>query len=337
MSTQTRIFSGMRPSGRMHLGNYLGAIQNWVKLQDEYQCIYSIVDYHGITTAFTPDELRRNTEEMVLDLLAAGIDPEKTILMVQSDVPEHTELAWILGAITPLGWLERVPTFKEKQEIQPDNVNLGLLAYPVLQTADIVIYKSEKVPVGEDQLPHLEMARELVRRFNHLFGPIFPEPQAIVNKDTARIMSLTHPDRKMSKSLGDDSYIALSDEPDVIRKKLRRAVTDTGPQGGEMSAGVRNLFDLLKQFGDREAYQTLLHQYEQGTLKYVDLKDCLAEAIIAWLEPFRERRRALAGDSARVRRILEEGGERARVIARETMAEVRHALGIGRAFLGDGR
>ena len=246
-----RVFSGMRPTGRVHLGNYLGAVQNWVRLQDEYDCIYSIVDYHGITSPFEPEELNRNVEEMVIDLLAAGVDPERSVLMVQSDVPEHTELAWILGTITPLGWLERVPTFKEKAQEQPDYINLGLLGYPVLQTADIIIYKAEAVPVGEDQLPHLELAREIVRRFNHMFGPLFPEPEAIVGRETARIMSLTHPEKKMSKSLGPDAYIALADTPDEIRRKIRRAVTDTGP-GEAMSAGVRNLFGLLRLFGTED-------------------------------------------------------------------------------------
>lgn len=329
-----RVFSGMRPTGRVHLGNYLGAVQNWVRLQDEYDCIYSIVDYHGITSPFEPDELNRNVEEMVIDLLAAGIDPERSVLMVQSDVPEHTELAWILGTITPLGWLERVPTFKAKAQEQPDYINLGLLGYPVLQTADIIIYKAEAVPVGEDQLPHLELAREIVRRFNHMFGHVFPEPQAIVGQETARIMSLSHPEKKMSKSLGPDAYIALADGPDEIRRKIRRAVTDTGP-GEEMSAGVRNLFGLLRLFGTEDEYATLRRRYDEGTLKYVELKDTLAEALIRSLAPVRERREAIAADRAAVRRVLADGAARARAIAHATLDEVRQRIGVGRAFRGE--
>lgn len=330
-----RVFSGMRPTGRMHLGNYLGAVRNWVRMQDEYACIYGIVDYHGITTPFEPAELNANIEEMVLDLLACGIDPERAVLMVQSDVPEHTELAWVLGALTPLGWLERVPTFKEKAAQQPDYVNLGLLGYPVLQTADIIIYKAEAVPVGQDQLPHLELAREIVRRFNHLFGHVFPEPQAIVTQETARIMSLTDPEKKMSKSLGPDSYVALADEPDVIRRKLRRAVTDVGPRPeGEMSPGVRNLFGLLELFGSEDEYRTLRRQYDDGTLRYVELKDTLAEALIRHLEPIRRRRAELEGDRAHLRSILAAGAERAREVARATVDEVRRAIGVGLAFRG---
>lgn len=326
-----RVFSGMRPTGRIHLGNYLGAVRNWIDLQDSYDCIYSVVDYHGIASPFTPAELNENIEEMVIDLLAAGIDPERASLTVQSDLPGHTELAWILGAITPLGWLERVPTYKEKQQDQPDYTNLGLLAYPVLQTADIVIYKAEAVPVGEDQLPHLELAREIVRRFNHTFGPLFPEPQALIQKESARIMSLTHPDKKMSKSLGPDSYIALADDPEVIRRKIRRAVTDVGP-AGEMSPGVRNLFGLLHLVGSDDEYATLMSHYDAGTLRYVELKDTLADALIRYLQPFRERRSAIAADRAKLHRVLRAGAERAGDLARATLAEVKAVIGVGRAF-----
>lgn len=333
--SRKRVFSGMRPTGQMHLGNYLGAVKNWIKLSESYDCIYSIVDYHGITSPFKPDELNADIEEMVIDLLAAGLDPERVTLALQSDIPAHTELAWILGSLTPLGWLERVPTFKEKAEQQPDYLNLGLLSYPVLMTADIIIYKAEAVPVGEDQLPHLELAREIVRRFNHLFGPTFPEPQAIVDRDVARIMSLTDPEKKMSKSLGPDNYIALADDPDLIRRKIRRAVTDTGVGQSDMSPGVRNLFTLLKIFGTDEEYNTLRKQYDAGTLRYVELKDTLAEALIRELEPFRQRRRELSGDRRRIKRILDAGAERARSLAEETLREVRDRIGIGRAFRDD--
>ncbi|PZN07452.1 MAG: tryptophan--tRNA ligase [Bacillota bacterium] len=324
-----RVFSGIRPTGPIHLGNYLGAIKSWIQLQDRYECIYAIVDYHGMTTPYHPAEMRANVRELLIDYLAAGVDPERSILMVQSAVPEHTELAWILGTVTPIAWLERVPTFKEKAEQHPDYVHLGLLSYGVLMAADIVLYKAEVVPVGEDQLPHLELTREIVRRFHHLFGVrIFPEPQALVPQDTARIMSLTDPEKKMSKTLGPRSLIALSDPPEAIREKIMKAVTDTGPSGERMSPGVANLFQLLKIFGTEEEYRSLRAEYDAGTLRYVNLKRTLADAIIRSLEPFRRRRAELENDPVYLDRVLRDGIRRARAIARETMAEVKEACGL---------
>ena len=330
-----RVFSGIRPTGQIHLGNYLGAIKSWIELQDRYECIYAIVDYHGMTTPYRPEEMRANVRELLIDYLAAGVDPERSILMVQSAVPEHTELAWILGTVTPISWLERVPTFKEKAEQHPDYLHLGLLSYGVLMAADIVLYKAEVVPVGEDQLPHLELTREIVRRFHHLFGvKIFPEPQALVQEDTARIMSLTEPEKKMSKSLGPRSLIALADSPEDIRDKIMKAVTDTGPRGPEMSPGVANLFHLLKLFGTEEEYRQLRAEYDAGTLRYVNLKRTLAEAIIRALEPFRRRRAELENDPLYLDRVLRDGVRRARAIARQTMEEVKEACGLVREAEG---
>lgn len=324
-----RVFSGMRPTGQLHLGNYLGAIKSWIELQDRYECIYAIVDYHAMTTPYAPAEMRANVRELLIDYLAAGVDPERSILMVQSAVPEHTELAWILGTITPVAWLERVPTFKEKAEQHPEYVHLGLLSYGVLMAADIVLYKADVVPVGEDQLPHLELTREIVRRFHHQFGvKIFPEPQALVPEDTARIMSLTEPEKKMSKTLGPRSLIALADTPEEIRDKIMKAVTDTGPSGPEMSPGVANLFHLLKIFGTEEEYRQLRSEYDTGVLRYVNLKRTLADAIVRSLEPFRRRRAELENDPLYLDRVLQDGIARARSIARQTMEEVKEACGL---------
>ncbi|MFS8641119.1 MAG: tryptophan--tRNA ligase [Symbiobacteriaceae bacterium] len=341
--SRKRVFSGIRPTGQIHLGNYLGAIKSWIELQDRYECIYAIVDYHGMTTPYRPEEMRVNVRDLLIDYLAAGVDPERSILIVQSAVPEHTELAWILGTVTPISWLERVPTFKEKAEQHPDYLHLGLLSYPVLMAADIVLYKAEVVPVGEDQLPHIELTREIVRRFHHLFGvKIFPEPQALVQQDTARIMSLTEPEKKMSKTLGPRSLIALADSPEDIREKIMKAVTDTGPRGDTMSPGVANLFHLLKIFGTEEEYRQLRAEYDAGTLRYVNLKRTLAEAIIRALEPFRRRRAQLENDPAYLDRVLRDGVRRARAIARQTIEEVKEACGLVRdletwSFAGEAR
>lgn len=322
----------MRPTGELHLGNYLGAVRNWIKLQDDYECIYSIVDYHAIASPFKPEELSQRTMNLVIDFLAAGVDPERSLLLVQSLMPEHTELAWILGTITPVAWLERVPTYKEKAAMQPDYVNLGLLAYPVLQAADIILYKAEVVPVGEDQVPHVELTREIVRRFNHMFGETFPEPQALVTEDTARVKSLTEPDKKMSKSLGPRSYIALADEPAVIRDKIMKAVTDAGPQADGMAPGVANLFGLLQTF-DPPAHERLLAAYNDGSLRYKELKETLAQALSDAFAQFRMRRQELMAKPDYVREIILTGAQRARAIAEETMAEVKERTGLQGATL----
>ncbi len=329
LDSKKRVFSGLRPTGRMHLGNYLGAIRNWVAMQETRDCVYGVVDYHAITTPFDPDELRTDVREMVIDLLAVGVDPEKSALIIQSQLPEHTELAWILGAVTPISWLERVPTYKEKAEMHPDYLHLGLLSYPVLMAADILLYRANEVPVGEDQLPHIELTREIVRRFNHMFGDTFEEPKAFLHKDSARIMSLSDPEKKMSKSLGPDSYIALADEPDVIRKKIRKAVTDIGPANEKMSPGVGNLFRLLQLVGGEDDHASLWSDYESGSLRYVDLKDATAEAIIAFLAPIRANRQRFAADEQVLRNAVEKGRELAASMAEDTMAAVRTRLGVG--------
>jgi tryptophanyl-tRNA synthetase len=241
----TRIFSGIQPTGTLHIGNYFGAIRNWAALQNDYECVYCIVDYHAITIDIDPKVLRAASRNMALDLIACGIDPERAILFVQSAVPEHTELAWIFGCVTSYGDLSRMTQFKDKSAGKKF-VSASLFTYPVLQAADILLYRADGVPVGEDQVQHLELSRRIARRFNARFGEFFPEPEPIVGKG-ARIMSLADPTIKMSKSAGDAHYIGVMEDESSIRKKVRSAVTDTGLAAGEeMSPGVETLFEILE-------------------------------------------------------------------------------------------
>ncbi len=318
-----RVFSGARPTGRQHIGNYLGAIQNYVKLQDEYECIYCIVDIHALTTLDDLDQLQPNIREMMLDWLAAGLDPEKSILFVQSHVPEVTELHTLLSMITPLGWLLRVPTFKEKARQQPENVNYGLVGYPVLQTADIILYKANMVPVGEDQLPHLELAREIVRRFNSLIAPIFPEPQAKLT--TAPMIRGLDGQNKMSKSL--DNHIELAAMPKETEKRIKTAFTDpqrqyrTDPGRPE----VCNIYDL-HGFYDPEKLEEISEQCRAATIGCVDCKKMLAQAVNTALEPFRERRAEIASREGYIEELFADGARRASIIAKETMREVKEKM-----------
>jgi tryptophanyl-tRNA synthetase len=320
-----RVFSGARPTGRQHLGNYLGAIQNYVALQNEYDCIYSVVDIHALTSLEDTSQLQSNTHEMMLDWLAAGLDPKKCILFVQSHVPEVMELFTLLGMVTPLSWLLRVPTFKDKAKLQPQNVNYGLVGYPVLMTADIVLYKAEVIPVGEDQLPHLELAREIVRRFNNIFGDTFPEPQA---KLTAFPMVVGLDGKeKMSKQLDNHIELALTEEETLERVKT--AVTDPARRFRRDPGHpeVCNVYRLQQYFN---ALQTsgIAEKCRQAEIGCVDCKEILAEAINKDLASFRERRQALAAMPDYVAKVLADGAERARVIARKTLAEVKERMGL---------
>jgi tryptophanyl-tRNA synthetase len=323
-----RVFSGIRPSGRLHIGNYFGAILNWLKLQDEADCIFAVVDYHGMTTPYDPKEMMKEKYEVVLDYLAAGIDPKKSTLIVQSHVPEHTELAWILGTITPVSWLERVPTFKEKIALHPEYVNLGLLSYPVLMAADILIYKSNIVPVGEDQLPHIELAREIANRFNKMFGKTFPLPKEALTKG-ARIMSLDDPTKKMSKTGG--GGILLSDTPEQIWKKLAPAVTDparkraTDPGTPE----ICNIYNLHKIMSLPEQIKMVADSCRRAKFGCLDCKKILAKNIADEFEGFRKKRKELEKNPKKVQEILRVGAERARKLAAETLAEVKKKTGLG--------
>ncbi len=320
-----RVFSGARPTGRQHLGNYLGAIQNYVKLQDEYDCIYCIVDVHALTSLEETGKLQENIYELALDWLAAGIDPKKSIIFVQSHVPEVMELHAFLSMVTPMGWLLRVPTFKEKVKIQPHNVNYGLLGYPVLMTADIVLYKAEVVPVGEDQLPHLELAREIVRRFNNLFGNTFPEPEAKLTSFPL-ILGLDGKE-KMSKQLGNDIEIALSAEETVER--VMTAVTDPARRYRHDPGHpeICNIYRLHNYFNPSQT-DSIAGQCRSAKIGCVDCKTLLAQGLNSALKPLRERRAALAAKPQYVADVLADGAQRARVIARETIREVKQKMGL---------
>ncbi len=329
----TRVFSGIQPTGTLHIGNYFGAIRHWAALQDEAACIYCVVDYHAITIDFDPRALREASRSMALDMIACGIDPERSIVFVQSDVPAHTELAWILGCVTSYGDLSRMTQFKDKSAKQ-QFISAGLLTYPILQAADILIYLADGVPVGEDQVQHLELSRRIARRFNSRFGDLFPEPEPIVGKG-ARIMSLADPSAKMSKSEGENHYIGVMEDEASIRRKIRSAVTDTGLEPGEqMSAGVAALFEILElsceEVGDRAIVDELKSEFSEGRLMYSRLKDTVFERLMDVLRPIQQKREALEA-SGTIEGVLADGATRAEAIASETMADVRGRLGLGSA------
>ena len=320
-----RVFSGARPTGRQHLGNYLGAIQNYVKLQDDYDCIYCIVDIHALTSLENTSELQQNIHEMILDWLAAGLDPDRSILFVQSHVPEVMQLHTLLSMVTPLGWLLRVPTFKEKIKLQPQNVNYGLVGYPVLMTADIVLYKADTVPVGEDQLPHLELSREIARRFNTTFGNTFPEPEAKLTS-FPMILGLDGK-QKMSKQLGNDIEISLSPEETIARVKT--AVTDPARRYRHDPGHpeICNIYSLHKYFNPLKL-EEIASKCRTANIGCVDCKMLLANEINATLQPFREKRHELADKPDYIRDVLADGAKRASIIARETLKEAKEKMGL---------
>jgi tryptophanyl-tRNA synthetase len=321
-----RVFSGARPTGRQHLGNYLGAIRNYVALQDNYDCVYCIVDLHALTTLEDTEKLREWTYEMVLDWLAAGMDPERgTIVFVQSHVPQVTELHTILSMVTPLGWLTRLPTFKEKVRQQPDNVNYGLVGYPVLMASDIALYKADTVPVGVDQSPHLEFTREIVRRFNHHFGQVLVEPQAKFT-DFPKVLGIDG-QQKMSKSL--NNHIEIAASPEEIGQKVMQMVTDPARRyrSDPGHPEVCNVFTLHGFFSPDQVAQ-IKQDCRTAAIGCVECKRLFAGNLSAYFAPFRQRRAALAADPQCVWDILAEGTRRASAIAAETIAEVKAAVGL---------
>ena len=327
MAKKGRVFSGARPTGRQHIGNYLGAIQNYVALQMDYECVYCIVDLHALTSLTDTSELRRNTYEMALDWLAAGMDPVESIVFVQSQVPEVNELHVLLSMVTPMGRLTRLPTFKEKVREQPDNVNYGLLGYPVLMAADITLYKADTVPVGEDQAPHLEFTREIVRRFNNIYGEVLIEPKIVLTQ-VPRVMGLDGAN-KMGKSL--DNHIELAAEPDEIRKRVMSMVTDparirrTDPGHPEI-CNVQTLHKIFEP--DAAKMEGIAEECRAGTIGCVQHKRMFAECLTEALAPLRQRRAELGEDPQRIWDILDDGAQRARAIAVETLREAKDAVGL---------
>ena len=338
MSKKPRILSGIQPTSQIHIGNYFGAVANWVALQEsqEFDCFYGIVDLHAITMPFDPVLIRKNTEEMVIDLLTCGIDPEKSTLFVQSLVPEHTELCWILGCVTSYGELSRMTQFKEKSELYTeqrpgDFISAGLYTYPILQAADILIYLANFVPVGKDQEQHLELSRNVAQRFNNRFGEFFPIPATKLT-ETPKIMSTADPSKKMSSSLGEKHFIGLFEDEDSIRNKIKTAVTDIGPNvdnsKDEMSSGVENLFTILTACGKNDEAAVLLKEYKNGNLKYVNLKDAVATALIELTKPLIEKRKEITESEGDLRKKMINMSEKARIIAGETMRGVRKRVGL---------
>ena len=321
--TMKRVFSGFRPTGKQHIGNYLGTIHNCISLQDEYDCIYCVVDIHALTTLENTEAIREDIHEMALDWLAAGIDPQKSIIFVQSHVPEVEELHTFFSMITPLSWLLRVPTFKDKVKMQPHNVNYGLVGYPVLMTADIALYKGDIVPVGEDQLPHLELAREIVRRFNSLFGFVFPEPQAKLTSFPL-VLGLDGV-QQMSKSY--NNYIEIAASPKDILQRVKNAFTDPSRQyrSDPGHPDICNIFNLHKFFTPARVAE-ISSECSNAGIGCVECKKILAQSISSSLEPFREKRAALASKTNYITEVLAYGANRAEVIAKETIREVKEKM-----------
>lgn len=328
-----RILSGIQPTNVIHIGNYFGAVKNWVALQDTYETFYTVVDYHAMTIPYQPDKLRANTKEMFVSLLACGVDPEKSTLFIQSMVPEHTELTWFLNCVTSYGELNRMTQFKDKsiqiqEKSKEDFISAGLFNYPILQAADILIYQADFVPVGKDQEQHLELTRNIAVRFNNQFKEFFPIPQPLFT-DIPKLLSLADPTKKMSKSLGPKHFVGLFDDEDIIRKKVRSAITDIGGEPStEMSPGVKNLFEILKACEKNEVRGALLNDYANGELKYKELKDEVADALVDLTNGIKDRKKEILSDKDNLKRLMYEGAEKARTVAKQTLKEVRNICGL---------
>jgi len=325
------VLSGIRSTGHLHLGNFFGAIRNFVEMQQAHRCFFFIADYHSLTTQPTPPSLHQNAKQVLVEYLAVGIDPEVATLYLQSDVPEVAELYLLLNMNAYLGELERCTSFKEKIRKHPDNINAGLLTYPVLMAADILLHRATKVPVGKDQEQHLEMARTFANRFNRLYKTTyFPEPFAYhFEGDLVKIPGLDG-STKMGKSESAGNAVFLADEPSVIRKKVMSAVTDSGPAAPNqpMSQGVENLFYLLKVLSHRSTYEFYLEKFQNGTIRYGDMKKQLSEDIVSFTAPIRERILELASNEAYLGKVARLGAEKARESARKTIREAREIIGF---------
>ena len=331
------LVTGVQPTGPMHIGNYVGPVRNLVNLQNAFRgrCLVFVADYHSLSEDYEPKKKQEQVLMLAAELLAAGLDPKKVTLYVQSDVPEVTELAWIFNTLTPISFLERMTQFKDKAERQRSNINVGLFDYPVLQAADILLPKATTVPVGADQVQHVELSRDVARFFNRKYGETFPEPKALLT-ETPRVMSLADPSKKMSKSVP-GSFISICDSPEEIKKKMRSAVTDVGPKeegmippfaNGRMSPGVTNLMTLLREFGTSEDARRVEAAYRDGSIRYVDLKDLIAARIAEHFVDFRKKRASLLKNPAKVRSVLKRGGSRVRTMTRATMTEVQKKTGL---------
>lgn len=329
MTTEKEVvLSLVQPSGDLTIGNYLGAIRNFVNLQDEYQCFFAVADLHAITVTQSPAELRRRTKEVLAYYIAAGIDPEKVTLFIQSMVPEHAELNWVLSTMSYLGQLSRMTQYKEKAKSHADNINVGLLIYPVLMAADILLYQSKYVPVGDDQKQHLELTRDLAERFNNRYSPTFVMPEPLITKNAARIMSLKDPTSKMSKSDPDpNAYILIKDDNDAIRRKIARAVTDSEAnfRYSDEQPGLKNLINIYSAYSEETAEQ-IVERFQGGS--YAEFKTALADLIIEHMEPVRTKFHAVMEDKNYLPEIYTKGAEEARRAARRTLSKVYRKVGF---------
>jgi len=332
--SKKRVLSCIQPTGEIHIGNYFGAVKNWTDIQDNYACTYGVVDLHAMTMPYDPAELQNNTLRMFADLLACGLDPNRSTIFIQSLVPQHTELTWILNCVTSFGELSRMIQFKDKSEQIEESggkksfISAGLFTYPILQAADILIYRANLVPVGKDQEQHLELSRNIAVRFNNQFGKYFDEPEPLFT-EVPRLMSLADPLRKMSKSLGDKHYIGIFEPEESIRKKVKTAVTDTGgTPAGEMGPGVANLFAIIKACGCEDNHAHLMGEYARGTLKYKELKDATADALVDTFAPMREKRLQLQSDPQAIKKTALELSANARDFAEQTLREVKDLTGL---------
>jgi len=324
------VVSGIRSTGYLHLGNYFGAIKNYVKMQEEYNCYFFVADYHSLTTHPDPKDLKANVFRVAAENIASGLDPEKVALYAQSDVPEIPELYLMLNMLAYKGELEKVPTFKDKVRTQPDNVNAGLLTYPVLMSADILIHKAVKVPVGKDQEQHVEMARNFAHRFNTRYGELFPEPQPFnFGAELIKVPSLDGVG-KMSKSENLNATLYLADDDELIRKKVMKAKTDSGPteHNSEMPEYIQNIFLLMHLVSRPETVETYRGMYNNCTIRYGDMKKQLAEDMVAFIAPIREKAVSLQQDENQLRKILKAGAEKARESASQTISAARKLIGI---------
>ena len=324
-----RIFSGIQPSGKLHLGNYLGAVRNWVQLQDEYDCVYCVVDEHAITVRQDPAELRRKTLELFAQLIACGIDPERSTLFVQSHVPQHAEIAWVLNCYTMFGELSRMTQFKDKSAKHADNVNAGLFTYPVLMAGDILLYQADLVPVGEDQKQHVEICRDIATRFNHVYGDVFTLPDAYIPRVGARVMSLSQPDSKMSKSIP-EGCVYLMDSPDEIMRKFKRAITDSDTErcvryDRAGKPGVATLIDIYAA-ATGKSYETIEAEFEGKG--YGAFKPAVGEVVVELLRPVREETVRLLADKAYLESLYRSGAEKAASVAQRTLRKVHKKVGF---------
>ena len=323
-----RIFSGIQPTGEIHIGNYLGAIRQWLELQEKNECIFCIVDLHALTTPYNPKTLQNLIFEKTIAYLAAGIEPEKSIIFVQSQVKEHTELTWLLSTCTPIGDLLRMTQYKEKAKKFKKNLNAGLLNYPILMAADILLYQTNVVPVGKDQAQHVEFARTIARKFNQKFGQTFAEPKVQIPETGAKIMSLANPRKKMSKTDAPASYINLFEAPEKIQEKIMKAVTDTGKQikySLTQKPGISNLLTIYSLFSGKDIKEIEKKFKNKG---YAEFKKDLSKLLIEKLEPFRRKKKEFELREVYVKEILEQGRKKAKTIAQSTIAGVRKKMGL---------